>query len=144
MPGSYRGERSGSHMGKDVLQKGSISCRSPRDWRAGLVSKTRPINRNGSVVGREPFLKRSHFSPSGDRTQGRKQKDDRSYSEAVISNLNLLSLPTPNDATRLRFHAAFLMLPASYPSSGIVLVAMLGLFPLVKQTNFTRRYRVRN
>ena len=104
-------------MGKDVLQKGRISCRLPRHWRAGLVSKTRPVNGNGSEVRREPFLKRSHFSPSGDRTQGGKQKNDRSYSEAVIPNLNLLSLPTPSDAIRLRLHAVFLMLHASHHSS---------------------------
>ena len=108
MPGSYRGERMGSYMRKDVAQKGRISCRLPRDWRAGLVSETRPVNRNGSEVGREPFLKRPHFSPSGDRTEGGEQKDNRSYSETVISDPYLLTLPTPKDAIRLRRHAAFL------------------------------------
>ena len=110
MPGSYRGERVGGHMGKDVAQKGRISCRLPRDRRAGLVSKTRPVNRNGSEVGRKPFLKWPHFSPSGDRTQGGQQKDDRSRSETVISDPNLLTLPTPNDAIQLRLHAAFLLI----------------------------------
>jgi hypothetical protein len=112
VPGSYRGQRMGSHMRKDVVQKGRISCRLPPDWGAGLVSKTRPINRNGSEIRREPFLKRPHFSPSGDRAQGGEQKDDRSYTEAVISDPNLLTLPTPNDAIRPRLHAAFLIFGA--------------------------------
>jgi hypothetical protein len=108
VPGSYRGEWTANHIRKDVAQKGRISRRLPRDGGTGLVSKTRPVNRNGSEVGRKPFLKRPHFLPSGDRTQGGEQKDDRSHAETVISDADLLILPTPNDAIRTRLHAAFL------------------------------------
>jgi hypothetical protein len=143
--GSYRGERMGSHIRKDIVQKGRISRRLPRDSRARLVSKTRPVNRNGSVVEREPFLKWPHFLSSGDRAQGGQHKDDRSRAETVISDPNLLTLPTPNDAIRRRLHADFLCYTPS-SDSGLGLVAMLRFVSAcgTQGTNSTGRCDVSN
>ena len=133
MSGSYRGERTGSYTGQDVLQKGGISSRLPRDWRAGLVSKTRPINRNGGEVGREPFLKRPHFSSRRDRAERGKQKEGRSYSEAVISDPNLLIFQLQIMQSESGFTLLSYVTPPS-SGSGIALVAMLRFVPLVSRS----------